>query len=119
MNLSLIEGKLEIILDTSSNFDPGLLLKLTFGKIVAFRCLQESYMNALWHKFSGAASPGRTFLINESQWVAELSQADALFAEMSKGICHYVISSDAEVLEVLSKFPPHIEEQLPPSATVN
>ncbi|MBB5374169.1 hypothetical protein HNP71_002439 [Acidocella aromatica] len=65
-------------------------------------------MNALWGIFSKNGSPGKTFVVNESPWLAELARADSLFAETSHDVRHYVIASDAEVLEVLSKYPPHI-----------
>jgi hypothetical protein len=109
MHLSLTEGVLQVILDTSSHLYRGLVVKLTFQKVAAFRCLQESYMNALWGAFSKAESPGKTFVVNESSWLATLVQEDGLFAATSQNLVHYVIASDAEVIEVLSKFPPKIE----------
>jgi hypothetical protein len=108
LHLSLTEGVLQVILDTSSHLYDGLRLRIAFQKILAFRCLQESYMNSLWGVFSKAGSPGKTFIVNNSPWLAELAREDSLFAETSHNVRHYVITSDAEVLEVLSKSPPYI-----------
>ncbi len=109
MELLLLGGKLEVILDPSSEFVPAPNVKITFSEAMAFRGLEESYMNALWGTFAKKGSPGRTFLVEDSPWITALGEQDSLFAEMCKGARHYVIATDMQVLEVISKFPPRID----------
>lgn len=109
MELLLLQGRLEVALDSSSEFSSAPNVKIIFSKAMAFRSLQESYMNVLWGKFAKNGSPGRTFFVEESPWISEIAQQDDLFAEMCKEARHYVIATDMEVLEVISKFPPRFD----------
>jgi len=76
---------------------------------MAFRSLQESYMTALWGRFEDYSWPGKTFFVDDSQWISELAAQDSLFSELSKDARHYVIATDAEVVEVITRHPPRIE----------
>jgi hypothetical protein len=109
MELLQVRGKVEIILDSSNIFHSSPNVKIIFSQSEAFRSLQESYMSTLWGTFAKTASPGRTFIVEDSPWISELAEQDSLFAHLSKDACHYVIATDAEVIEVISRYPPSTE----------
>ena len=109
MELLHVSGKVEIILDSSNVFHSSPNVKIIFDQSEAFRSLQESYMNPLWGTFAKTGSPGRTFIVEDSPWISELAEQDSLFAHLSKDARHYVIATDAEVVEIISRYLPSIE----------
>jgi hypothetical protein len=105
-------GGLEVTADLSTAMASVPKIKIDFGKCMAFRAVEEGYMNALWGRFAKTDNPGRTFIVEESSWILELAEQDSLFAALCTDARHYVIASDAEVLEVITKFPPRISQEL-------
>jgi hypothetical protein len=108
-SLNVNGGGLELIFDSSTTFASTPNLKMTFGKYIAFRSMQESYMSELWGQFAKYGSPGRTFLVEDSPWIFELAEQDSLFAATCKDARHYVMATDMDVIEVISRTSPIVE----------
>ncbi len=79
---------------------------MKFSKVAAFRSVVEQYRSALWEQFSKSGHPGRTFIIKNSPWISEISEVEPEFSMLEKHIKHYVISTDIEIVEVLSRYEP-------------
>lgn len=99
---------LHIRLDPSTDArkKPGVVI--TFERCAAFRNVVEQFRNELWNRFAEAGHPGRTFTIQNSPWIAELSEAEPTFPILEKNIKHYVIATDLDVIEILTSREPTV-----------
>lgn len=85
-------------------------LNITFGERPIFRDIQEEFMSPLWETiFSGPEKIGWTFILEQSRWLQELEK-DGIFFGTMKGCKHYVISTEDDVIEVITKNEPIFTE---------
>ena len=108
LNMRYDNWRLELFLDPSTEDIKKKKTKITFNKVAAFRSISERYMNYLWGDLSGSGVSGRTFIVEDSEWIQTISRDDATFVAFEKSIAHYAILTDVEVLEILSSNEPEI-----------
>jgi hypothetical protein len=112
MKLSCHDGDLDITLDLSSATKTQDDIRFTFKKCPAFRSTLEKFRTSLCNNFSSGEQLGRTFIVENSRWIAELEASESIFSHQSTNIRHYVIAGDWEIIEVLSlNAPTVIHEQ--------
>jgi hypothetical protein len=108
MKLCSQNGELDITLDRSSVSETQRQIQIGFRKVSAFRCILEKFRIELWNSHSANERPGRTFIIENSPWIAELKTSEPIFSALNKDTRHYVIATDWDVVEILSSHAPAI-----------
>lgn len=84
-------------------------LKIVFDKGPAFRTTALAYGLEYWGRHGHTPELGRTFVVENSAWIAELAGASAAFDALpGDSIRHYVILTDEYAVEVLSDHAPDI-----------
>ena len=97
------------ILDIRLN-DGKQEISIKFENYPAYRNILEEYRTALWrHLDKTSQRCGWTFEVLESLWSAELNNNEPLLEFHNPGLRHFVISTDDDVIEVLSNLEPKIE----------
>ena len=79
---------------------------ITFNQAVAFKCSSESYYLALFALDRPEGST-RSFLIEPSQWIAEIEK-DGVLDAVHPDCRHYVIFTDHLTIEVIAPDAPNI-----------
>lgn len=108
MKLSCHDGDLKIMLDRSLVSEPQVGVQMIFGRCPAFRSILEKFRTDLWTNLAVSGRPGRTFIVENSPWIADLKASEPMFSFLNENIRHYVIATDWEVVEVLSNNAPVI-----------
>jgi len=81
-------------------------IKISFGERPIYRDIQEEFLTPLWKiKDSLPQKIGWTFFLEQSKWLEELNKDD-FFAALRKGSRHYVLTTDDDVIEVVTDFEP-------------
>ena len=96
-----------IILEHESGKGP--LLKVTFGKFLAYRNIDESNRLKLWNEHKDIAEKHTFYEVENSIWVKWFVNENKGKYESSE-IKHYMILTSQDVIEVLSYDEPQIEE---------
>jgi hypothetical protein len=99
---------LEIVVNASRTGEQPRRYKFLFKKPAGYRNLPEEYRTELWGKFSKSSHPGSTFIVESSPWIAEIAVHEPLLMVHDRGVVHYVIATDDDVVEILSSQPPTI-----------
>jgi len=79
-----------------------------FERPAGYRNLLEEYRTELWNLFSRTSRPGSTFTVENSPWIEEIACREPLLMVHHRGVVHYVIAMDDDVVEILSNRPPTI-----------
>jgi hypothetical protein len=103
------DGDLDITLDCSSITEARDDIQFKFKKCPAFRSILEKFRTKLC--LPADEYLGRTFIVENSPWIAELEVSEPIFSNLSKNVRHYVIAGDWEVVEILSTDLPIIVHQ--------
>ena len=111
MKLCCYDGDLDITLDRSSVTETQDDIRFKFKKCPAFRSILEKFRTELCNSLSANKQLGRTLIVENSPWIAELEASEPIFSHLSKNIRHYVIATDWEVVEILSTDVPIIVHQ--------
>ena len=84
--------------------------RFTFENYPAYRNINESYRTELWRLLPGGKTKnlGWTFIVTDSPWIASFSQETLLYVFPT--LVHYVISTEDDVIEILSPELPEIIE---------
>lgn len=105
-----------VIIDGVEDFDDGLVLyihisktnksfKIVFDPYIAYRNMDESYRTRTFSEHGGFLNSLN--LVENSSWLEWLNVESQGYYQDEK-IIHYSIITDADCIDVLSKFSPHI-----------
>lgn len=108
MELHHKNGVLTMVLDSSDERGAAPIVYIEFDRVPCFRNIIERYRGGLWRRLDEMGRPGRTFIVEESPWVLEISSQDPSFMAFNKNIKHYIIATDWDVVEVLSNSEPRV-----------
>jgi hypothetical protein len=85
--------------------------RVVFGRCPAYRNIMEEFRLELWaHRDETAQLCGWTFVVIDSPWVASFRPAEPLLDVYFPALTHYVITTENDVIEVLTPDPPRIED---------
>ena len=106
---SLIDdGTLRITLE-ATRLVPRERWCISFERYAGYRNIMEEYRLELWrHLDESRQRCGNTFTVEDSSWIAEISRDEPLLLVHMKGLQHYVITTEDDVIEVLSPGPPDV-----------
>jgi hypothetical protein len=97
------------ILDIRLN-DGKQEISIKFENYPAYRNILEEYRTALWrHLDETSQRCGWTFEVVDSSWSEELNKREPLLEFKNPGLRHFVLSTDDDVIEVLSNLEPRID----------
>ncbi|MGD0001809.1 MAG: hypothetical protein ABSE21_17060 [Bryobacteraceae bacterium] len=102
---------LEIELADYLNNVPTARYKVTFKKYPAYRNIQEEYRLELWEgrkRLNDPNARGWTLTVPHSPWVLDFAN-EPILEVFNPGIVHYMITTENDVIEVLSNEEPRIE----------
>jgi hypothetical protein len=103
------DGRLEIIL-TGGDSDAVPKYRFTFNSFPAYRNIIEEYRTVLWtHLDNTKQRCGWTYTVKSSPWIRSLKQSEWLLSANYPVLCHWVIATWDDVVEVLAPEPPTIE----------
>jgi hypothetical protein len=103
-------GMLEIGLQSVSASE-RIRYRITFVRYPAYRNVAERYRLELWtlrDAVSSAAAMGWTMIIADSPWIQEFADEPLLLA-LNENLVHYMVTTEDDVIEVLTNQPPKIE----------
>lgn len=107
--VSLIDdGKLSITVQDLRDPEARRLC-FVFSKYPAYRNILEEYRTQLWAMLSNTRNLGWTKIVANSTWVAELREAEPLLDVNYPRLTHYMISTEDDVIEVLTPEPPELK----------
>ena len=79
------------------------------GRAPAYRNIMEEYRIGLWqHLDETSQRCGRSFVVVNSPWVAEFHRSEPLLEFYAGAVRHFVVSTEDDVVEVLSASPPAV-----------
>jgi hypothetical protein len=85
-------------------------ISIKFENYPAYRNILEEYRTALWrHLDKTSQKCGWTFEVINSSWSEELNNEEPLLEIHNPGLRHFVISTNDDVIEVLSNLEPKIK----------
>jgi hypothetical protein len=85
-------------------------ISIKFENYPAYRNILEEYRTALWrHLDKTSQKCGWTFEVINSSWSEELNNEEPLLEFHNPGLRHFVISTNDDVIEVLSNLEPKIK----------
>ena len=108
------DGLLQIEVGDYMNNKPISRYKITFQNYPAYRNILEEYRLNLWKRRADAVNSdakGWTLFVDDSPWIREFDH-EPLLAVLNAESQHYLISTENDVIEVLSNRPPTIETLL-------
>ena len=91
--------------ETGASLDPELAYSVTFAEVSAFRVLDEGGLPDFWTQAPDGGQRATSFRVRNHRWAMESSLS--FFHGTDEG-WSYVISTDAECIEVLSRNAPVI-----------
>lgn len=84
-------------------------IEFNFGERLIFRNIQEEFFTPLWNIIaSSEGKVGATFILQDSRWLKELNK-DEIFAGTMKDCCHYVISTEDDIIEIITANEPIVK----------
>jgi hypothetical protein len=111
--VSLADGNegLAITLDARDSRHRWHRWRLVFERHPAYRNIMEEFRLELWrHRDETGQRCGWTFVVPDSPWVAAFKLDEELLEVWYPTIKHFVISTEDDVVEVLSPEPPRVED---------
>lgn len=103
---------LEIKLSDWSNNTATARFRVTFKNYPAYRNIQEEYRLALWKRRDALGDPGLTgwaFTVPNSPWAQEFAK-EPILEIFNPSVIHYLITTENDVVEVLSAEEPAVEQ---------
>jgi hypothetical protein len=89
-----------------------------FEQVPIYRNILEEYRLELWELQSEKlALFGRTSIIPDSPWLKDFNGTEPLLAECFEGLTHYQISTEDDVIDIISPEKPSITSVAPASAS--
>lgn len=83
-------------------------LRLSFGPVVAYRNINESYRLRTWASLPGSRGlPGLVILVN-SKWIDWLVQESSGVLD-SAALVHYAIYTPEDCIDIVTEFAPIVE----------
>ena len=99
---------LEILLSDKDDYPQ---IAIQFKNYPIYRNIVEEYRTTLWNHLSKTSQwCGWTFEVVNSPWLEKLCKIEPLIEVHDSGLRHFVISTNDDVIEVLSNLEPNIEK---------
>jgi hypothetical protein len=103
--------ELAVTLDIMKSLGRWQRYRMVFGRCPAYRNIMEEFRLELWeHRHKSAQQCGWTFTVIDSPWVASFRPTEPLLDVFYPALTHYVITTQNDVIEVLSPDPPRIDD---------
>lgn len=107
--LSLLDkDKLTILLEAPREFNRPRW-KVEFSRVPIYRNIMEEYRICLWEYLTKTSQKcGNSFKVVNSPLIAEFSEKESMFSVLNLTPSHYVITTEDDVIEVVSNKGPII-----------
>jgi hypothetical protein len=112
VSLTDVQGTLSIVLEDQRH-PQRHRFQVDFTRYPGYRNLLEEYRLELWDALAGTTATGWTLLVVVSPWIAEIKQHESLLDVLYPNLKHYLISTEDDVIEVLSDETPTIYPIIP------
>lgn len=93
-----------------NDMDSSRILRFSFGGVVAYRCMDESYRHRTWRNTAAQARSG-LLTVQGSQWVEWLCwESDGLLD--AGDLTHYAIFTHDDCIDVVARHAPEVTVML-------